>query len=438
MRSLIVLFLFPVTVLHAQQDQLTWGKADSLTYVYFVNKQYDQLQETGKAALQAGIDFYYLRMRLGISYYEEKKYEPALPHFEKAHAMNPADTLPLEYLYYSYKFTGRIENAEALAAKAPEAFREKVVYRNERLRTLTVGAGVFVTNNISANRSKDINGTNYYMADGSLNGNVYAGSLSLHHTIRNRFNWYNGISFFRSDALGRVQLLNENQEREFTNSYFQLNSAVTWQSQQGWMFGAGVGLYSTRASTLKANMDTANTRFRYLTITDMYFNFSGSVSAGKRIGNFLPSVTISAANMLNGSQLEGEASLLYYPFGNTNFYSRTMYAGIQNNGVFQNVFTQQIGGRITDKLWYEAGVSYGNLNQYITNYGFLTYNTADPVKLNAGADLRFCFKKLEIIPGYHFQVREGSYQQYKTPTDFTTTLFNYSTHYLTTTIKWRF
>jgi hypothetical protein len=437
MRSLIVIFLFAAGTLQAQQP-LTWSRADSLTYAYFISKQYDKVQSTGKAALSNGIDFYYLRMRMGIAYYEEHHYEQAIAHFEKAHAMNPADTLPEEYLYYSYLFSGRTENADAFAANASATLREKITQHRGNLRSVSLGIGMAATGNISAHQNEDINGRNYYMADGSLNGNVYAGSFALQHTLRNRFNWYNGFSLFRSDALGRVQLNNENVTQQFSNRYFQLNSALTWQSQNGWMLGGGLGLYSTSTSTLKANPDTNNTRFRYITLNDRFLNFSGSFSIGKRIGNVVPSLTLHAANLGNGSQLEGEAALLWYPFGNTRFYTRTMYAGLQNSGTFQTIFTQQVGGRITDKLWYEAGASFGNLNQYITNYGFLTYNTADPVKINAGADLRFCFRKLEVVPGYHFQLREGSYQQYKTPNDFTTTRFNYSAHFLTTTIKWRF
>lgn len=437
MRILIVFFLFAAGTLQAQQP-LTWSRADSLTYAYFINKQYDEVQATGKEALASGIDFYYLRMRIGISYYEQKQFEKAIAHFEKAHSMNPADTLPEEYLYYSYVFTGRTENADAFAATASATLREKITQHRGNLRTVSAGIGMAATGNISAHQNDDINGRNYYMADGSLNGNVYAGSFALQHTLRNRFNWYNGFSLFRSEALGRVQLYDENVTQAFTNSYFQFNSAVTWQGQNGWMFGGGIGLYSTKASTLKANPDTNNTRFRYFTVNDRYLNFSGSFSVGKRMGNFLPAVSVHAANMLNGLQLEGEASLLWYPAGNTRFYTRTMFAALQNSGTFQPIFTQQVGGRITDKLWYEAGASFGNLNQYMTNYGFLTYNTADPVNLNAGADLRFVFKRMEVVTGYHFQVREGSYQQYKTPTDFTTTRFNYSTHFLTTTLKWRF
>ena len=65
----------------------------------------------GKIALKQDMDFYYLRMRMGIARYNQKKYRQACGHFKHALELNQADPLALEYLYYSLLFSGQSEQA---------------------------------------------------------------------------------------------------------------------------------------------------------------------------------------------------------------------------------------------------------------------------------------------------------------------------------------
>ena len=99
---------------------------DKATYDFYLKKDWDNLIQYGKLGLQNGFDYYYLRMRLGISYYEQNNYRKAISHFRKALEFNDKDIYALEYLYYAYLFSGRVSEARALVPNFPLSLSSKL------------------------------------------------------------------------------------------------------------------------------------------------------------------------------------------------------------------------------------------------------------------------------------------------------------------------
>lgn len=58
--------------------QQSLPKVDALTYQLFQQKAWDNLIKEGNKAIQNGIDYYYLRVRMGIAYYEKGNYSGAI------------------------------------------------------------------------------------------------------------------------------------------------------------------------------------------------------------------------------------------------------------------------------------------------------------------------------------------------------------------------
>ncbi len=129
LKILLLVLIFP-GFLAAQQENYN-ATVDAKTYDYFIKSDWKNLRETGYSAINSGIDFYYLRLRMGISYYNAENYMSAIPHFEKALYFRNKDTLTLEYLYYSYLFSGLQSDANLTAEKFPVRLKEKVCpFRN--------------------------------------------------------------------------------------------------------------------------------------------------------------------------------------------------------------------------------------------------------------------------------------------------------------------
>ena len=106
MRKLILVlsaWLILLTVVHGQAV-MNFTSLDKQTYELYLDKNWKDLISLGKNGLEKGFDYFYLRMRIGIAYYELANYHRAIPHFRKAQLFNSKDQFANEYLYYSYLF----------------------------------------------------------------------------------------------------------------------------------------------------------------------------------------------------------------------------------------------------------------------------------------------------------------------------------------------
>lgn len=123
MYKLISFFLISVSMSVSAQTELNSKWVNDSTYALYKSKNWKALELLGSKALHQHIDFYYLRMRLGIACYEQQKYRVALFHFENAERYNSMNELTNEYLYYSYLFSGRYNEGERISSHFSDTLR---------------------------------------------------------------------------------------------------------------------------------------------------------------------------------------------------------------------------------------------------------------------------------------------------------------------------
>ena len=97
------LFIF-LAVGSFAQDTLKFKTVDETTYQAYLVKDWETVIQIGNNALEQEIDYYYLRMRLGIAYFEKENYRKSIIHFEEAVKMNNSEVTAVEYLFYAYKY----------------------------------------------------------------------------------------------------------------------------------------------------------------------------------------------------------------------------------------------------------------------------------------------------------------------------------------------
>lgn len=444
MQRSIVLF---ISLLFAKtsfsQTALTYQSADSITYAQFVSKDHKALHQTTKQALKSGIDFYLLRIRIGISYYEKQNYEAALPHFKKAHVMNPADTLGQEYLYFSLLFTNRTEDAYDLASTFSESLQQKINFEKlstkdiaSTFQSVSISGGAGMNNNIST--KKDIQYPANLYVEKTLQGETYLGNISLENKITNRLRVYNNFSYFNVKSAGTVQSALNDTLKNYSNSSYQYNFGMSYRFKNQFLVGGTFGYYKEKSNYFSASLDTENLEVRYSDNAFEHNAYSGTLYSLYRFTKFEVGLSASMANLSDSMQYQGEATLAFYPLGNQNLYSISSAAFLQNGSKQNFIFRQQIGGRITKWLWPEVYASYGNHQNYLPSSGFIAYNTVDPILFTAGANLIFKIGKFSIMPAYMLQQKESSFLQSNINQQTSLLTYNYFNHLLTTTIKWNF
>lgn len=413
MKTYIISILLFIHFTCFAQNAMT--KADKETYNLLMEKDYKKMIEVGKTALKEGIDFYYLQLRMGIAYYELHNYEMAIPYFVKAQNMNAADELNLAYLYFSYLFSNRTEEADLLAQHFPETLQTKIGYKAHFIEKVSVDAGTLFTPNYNTYKDYDFLGTKNKAMKGTFYSNVYFGSALIDSRISSRIRIKNSVSYYSNTANDIFQTKNlfnqtiNNQVFSNINHLLQYNLVGSAYLGKGWTLYTGGGIYYSQY-VLNTVPPPSNPP-KPITSTDQKVTqYSASLSVSKRWKYIAPTISINIGKLSDSTETaSGSVGLTYYPLGNTYLYGNTTLAGIKTDSMTNFVFSQSIGIKTYKNLWLEANGSIGNHINYISANGLYVYNTPNPILWNTGIGLNYYLKKLEFSLKYNLQQRGGHY-----------------------------
>lgn len=438
MRIIAIIILWLSYASLFAQTCMNRDEIDKQSFHFYMEKDYPSLKSLTACALANGIDFFYLRTRTGILAYEEKKYEEAIPHFEKALEFFPNDPITKEYLYFSYIFTNRVDFARQLAEKENDVFQKKVGYAKKPFVQIALTGGITLTDNIADNKGENHISTGFNAASGVLNGNVAFMGINLENRIKEKVHLYHQFSLFSTQSVNFGES-NEKWLTEHNNSNLQYNIGMSHTTKKDWNISAGLGYF--RTSNYLPYLNTENTsQVEFLEQKSVSNSFMGSFYVGKRFKGIQPGISLSFSNLAPDQQIQVEASLLYYPFKNNHFYGMTTGAFLKNGTQQQYVVSQKIGGKLLKKVWYQAEFMYGNLSNYQQSNTFLTYNTFDPILLLAGINFDIhAGKHFVFNPGYNFRQKESSSLQYslEAPSGIIQTQ-TYFDHLIKMSLQWNF
>ena len=109
MHKYIVIILLCSPLLSFSQAKLSYQKADSLSYAYFLEGKWNKLIELTKEAKKQNIESKYMRQRAGYAYYCTGDFYSAKYQYKKALEYDQSDNITKEYLYYSSLNAGSID-----------------------------------------------------------------------------------------------------------------------------------------------------------------------------------------------------------------------------------------------------------------------------------------------------------------------------------------
>jgi hypothetical protein len=188
----IVIFLFSLCSLSSKaQEQLSSSDLETATYQYYLQANWQGIIDLGEKALIQNIDYYYLRLRIGIAYYNQKKFALAIPNLQKALLQNNGEDITKEYLYLSYIFCERYNEAALLT----KSFSKDLLIKYEIKKQSTIKA-IFLEGGIKATpvdayNNVDKNGVVFH-DDFEV---VKYFQFALYHSINNRFSFTHAFTF---------------------------------------------------------------------------------------------------------------------------------------------------------------------------------------------------------------------------------------------------
>jgi hypothetical protein len=360
MRSTLVLLIFLALTINsiAQKNFLTYDKE---TYDQYLKGDFKNLRKTSDEMLQNGIDYYYLRMRIGILSFNNQRYPNAIKHFTKALCFNSSDTVSSEYAYYSYLYSGRKADANLYLKSLSEEKKSKVLKGRKGS-----GFSEFFTSLSYSSFDPEKYTTNslYYEAvERSLNASVgFESYFSSKFKAFFAYNYYN--------KTGTVYNSTNSNGENLDFSQNQLYAKFTKISFPGWEFAgfAHFAFYPDATKNSQSNGRRSNSNIA----TEYLAGISISKSGWKLRGG----ANFSYSNFAKSSQIRGEGQITYLPFGNLNLYFTTG-AMLQTDNNWGNTYqvNQDIGFKVFKHLWFESGIASGNSFLYARNQGLSINNS---------------------------------------------------------------
>lgn len=332
----------------AKAEALSLELADSLSYQYYLAADWDQLLVLGKQAQKEGIDFKYLQQRLGYACFMQKQYYKSIRHYQQALKFDPQDKLTQLYLYYNGLNTGMRSFARYYAGKLAKTDFEQY----------TEDSGFRPLDAIDVEYS-------YKLAAHNQRDNANYQRFGINTFLTYQLSLYQSVSRFRQRS-DQVNLSKQNE-------YYAL---LGWTPLQRLSLGLAYHYVDTKV----------------LLGEDVY-PYPGHVFLGKmdfRHQRLLFSLSASdfRNDYVRSSQLAAHLGLGFA--GANNIYLKSSLFRVFENRVYEGssgwryIFKQTAGIMLFDKIWTEASVNVGNLDNFVDLDGLYIYNSLDRSTFRSG------------------------------------------------------
>lgn len=292
----IIILLFLSTANFKAQDTLNSSFVESNSYKLYTEKNWTELIKFGNHAIEKEFDYYYLRIRLGIAYFESSNYYGAEKHFKKALSFNSDDELVLEYLYFCYIYTNHFEEAKKLSKSFSIRLSEKLkTKKNSPINFLMFEGGIRTTD------STRVLG----------NGNYF--HFGLGHSVAKEFSLFHAITYF-NQTFSDGGLVNGNYR------LFQYFLKATVPLKNNWQISPGFHLLYKNALITsptgsvvipppgfpppRPNLKDTNEIATYLV---------GSLSVRKSVNHFDFSLGSTFSSVFDKNQIEHFTTISYSP-----------------------------------------------------------------------------------------------------------------------------
>ncbi|MBN2482403.1 MAG: tetratricopeptide repeat protein, partial [Bacteroidales bacterium] len=390
-----------------------------------------------------GIDYYYLRMRIGIAYYELKRYQASIPHFEKAYVENPDNPSAQEYLYYAYMFSGRQMDALHIGENFPDDMKQKTGI-NEETSIHAVSFSFTGSSYDTQEITENMQPFDSTVGDGyqSIPKKFGLFGLSLSHKMGSSVIVSHSAQLLRKTnyVLSRFSGLNYTiSDQTITQFQYYISPAI--RAGKGLTVMPAFHFISYRIPGIVASngMGGRTTIASSSTVND----YIVSLAVNRAFQYVNAGLSFSYGTLNYKRQYQPGAELTLYPFGNLNLYSTIKaykqleyYNGDQmaDRLVLQNI----TGFKVCSWLWLEAEGSWGDYANFSEYNGAVVYNGLDEInKRYAGRAILWLNRgHLQFILSYN----RTDLTNYYYPNIFTEEFINtihYSSNTFTGGIIWK-
>lgn len=380
-----------------EHKPISFTEIDSLSFKLWEAGEWKRVIEIVQAGLNQGVDYYYLRMRIGVAYFNLEKYEKAIPHFRHALSFNEGDQVATEYLFLSMQFAGRniveprkiIASADVGVIMNPDADK-MAAYRPEELISANylIRSYRYLSGGIKARLSKRFSGT--------------FATQSISFDVTQQF------SIPGSELLSYHVPFSENS----------VYLGGSYDFNKGWQLSVGANTLMASYQVMEFKQDGGGGG-TYMPVGYNYLDVATHMGVNKRMPYLGVGLSADVNHLKNNWYGQSGVDLSYYPFGNLNLYLNAKLfvtgplSGMTEGG--RIVSHLMLGTRILPKWWVELQFTEGIGKYWTEHQGYVVYNNLDPVKWRMGVNLSGfqITKRLDLVFRYQWSRRVASWYLYE-------------------------
>jgi hypothetical protein len=317
-------------------------------------------------------------------------------------------------------------NQPALALKIysnlPKSIRDKLKPYLPKLHQASVSAGHLFSDQENKFDYIDLDGQSDYYGetDMILGGNNAEAGLSW--GFRNGITLFGGYTWIGLEKNKLVKIGDSltvddqyplYQQQIYLSGNFPLGRGYS-------VFTAGNYLID-RFDVVMPQYDPGSNTYEFPVVSYDQRAFIGYVSVTRDFHIVKTSLFGAWSNLNNREQYQAGFQALVFPFGNLDLYLSSKLLDNISEGDHDFIFELMAGYRVLDPLWLEVNGTFGRMQDYHEQNGYVVYNFADEMKLKAGSKLIWTAgKRTTVTAEYILLLREGDYINYQdigTPDD---------------------
>lgn len=437
------------------QEKADFKTINNETYRLYTQQKWDSLILLDKQDVVLEVDYYYLRMRLGIAWYSTKNYRKASTHFEKALEFNQGDPVALEYLYFSWILGGQKNRAALLSKQFRGTLAQKLPPQKGKFFDRITAEYLYHwgTDKALYDNMEDVLPTGVVGAQ-SLTRSYSNASLSLLNrlspgvTLQHAYTNLNKTTAHAySNGTGGYIM---GEQKVIQNQYY-ISPRITTPTgstfspmfhllgiryqipsvaQPGYQGGTGYQGGSSQSSTV----DLKETDFA----TGLGFQ-KGLGSLDLHLGGWY-----SQLNMAN--QLQGRFGLNWFPRGNLNLYAGGFINGQYEfsegrDGMIRIVPELLFGFAIAEKVWVDLNATFGDITNYLESNGMIVYNSFSEVihqKIKCSLVFPFTEKGSSFYVGGKWSAHSSEFYSIDPVESEVTNMISYNAYSIYGGLSWKF
>jgi hypothetical protein len=434
----VVLILMWPVISYGQQTR-SFQQIDSLSYKSYVNGDWKKTLEYARIGFQSGVDYYYLRMRAGVSELNLHKPVQASTCFRKALEFNQNDPIALEYLYASLLSTGDLAEARLLASTYSPAFRKKLGIPARRLISSAFLESGYMANS-QASKLKafrpDVQLSEVYLLPDYW---YLSAGVNLEAGRRFSASLSTNILSFKSIQ----QFLIQNQAPQILDVPFDQRAVYLSGS-----YYLGKGFHLSLAGQILAytmplyTWTNGTTGIQYIQNALVYTDFAFDGSVTKRFPYVTVELGADANRFKNVWYRQARAGLTLYPAGNVNTYLMAGATWIADSLASAGRFVVHAaaGRKLFGSVWIEGEFFYGDIRNFSEHNAYVVFNNLDLINKRMGASLLAysVLPHLDLTLRYQYTRRLASWRTYQNSVYVEDVQQQYPVHSIIGGLTWRF